>query len=342
MKKTLKLEAKVERSGEAAAFTESLLKEAGCPEKEAARVALAVEELFVNAASYAYPEGGGEVRIAYSFPGEYTVEITLSDDGIPYDPTTKRDPNLSLPMKQRGVGGLGIFMAKKIMDGMRYERQNDANILVIRKDWKGAHLAESQTFEDLIAAGFNMEEGLTYTGNREKYLAALQRFYRRIPKIREELSRAEEKEDYEAITIAVHALKSNARTIGADDLALLSERMELAGKSVCFDDIQRALPALYTELEKAEKALVPYGKLDEVHPSTEISAEKAEKVGGELIEAVEDFDYDRSLALIDELMRYPFRFTLINVLKNAKEDLCEFEYNDALLKIRRVVSQIED
>ena len=48
------------------------------------------------------------------------------------------------------------------------------------------------------------------------------------------------------------------------------------------------------------------------------------------------------MELIDRLMRYPFRFTLINVLKNAKEDISEFEYTDALLKIRRVVSQIED
>ena len=41
-------------------------------------------------------------------------------------------------------------------------------------------------------------------------------------------------------------------------------------------------------------------------------------------------------------MRYPFRYTLINVLKNARDDLTEFEYNEALLKIRRVASQIED
>ena len=48
------------------------------------------------------------------------------------------------------------------------------------------------------------------------------------------------------------------------------------------------------------------------------------------------------MRLVDTLMRYPFRFTLINVLKNAKEDIREYEYTEALIKIRRVVSQIED
>ena len=72
------------------------------------------------------------------------------------------------------------------------------------------------------------------------------------------------------------------------------------------------------------------------------TAEQAEKTGSALIEAIEDFDDEKALSLIDELMRYPFRFTLINVLKNAKEDIREFEYTEALLKVRRVVSQIED
>ena len=100
--------------------------------------------------------------------------------------------------------------------------------------------------------------------------------------------------------------------------------------------------ALLNEMKNIVELIRPYGMMEEVHPASEISAEDAEKTGAELIDAVEDFDDERAMELIDRLMRYPFRFTLINVLKNAKEDISEFEYTDALLKIRRVVSQIED
>ena len=186
-------------------------------------------------------------------------------------------------------------------------------------------------YEDLKEAGYNIQEGLTYCGNSEKYLATLQRFYRRLPKTKEEIAGAAGESDYEALIIVAHALKSNARAIGADTLASVAEHMELLGRDGKNDEMIILVDALNTELDKVGADLEPYGRMEE-----------AEEIGEKLIGAIEDFDSDKAISLIDELMRYPFRFTLINVLKNARGDLLEYEYNEALLKVRRVISQIED
>ncbi len=198
------------------------------------------------------------------------------------------------------------------------------------------------TFDDLKEAGFNVEEGFSYTGDSEKYLAALQRFYRRAEKTVSSIKDFVSDSMYEELTILVHALKSNARTIGADDLGELAEKMEMLGKDGDNDRMMSLVDELLDKFARTVETIKPYGLMEAVHPASEISAEEAEKTGAELIDAVEDFDDDRALELIDRLMHYPFRFTLINVLKNAKEDIKEFEYTEALLKIRRVVSQIED
>ena len=197
-------------------------------------------------------------------------------------------------------------------------------------------------YDDLKEQGFNIDEGFTYTGSNEKYLAALQRFLRRSDKTIDSINEEVAQGQYEELTILVHALKSNARTIGADKLAGVAEQMELLGRASDYEKMAALTDELLKDYDEVVKALAPYGEMEEVHPKSEISAEEAERVGRELIEAIEDFDDERALPLVDELMRYPFRFTLINVLKNAKEDIREFEYTEALLKVRRVVSQIED
>ena len=203
----------------------------------------------------------------------------------------------------------------------------------------------TNNFDDLRQKGFNVEEGITYTGNREKYIAALQRFLRRSGKTREMIggvNSASDEEKYEELTSTVHALKSNARTIGADRLAMTAENMEMHGRLHEYQQMLSLKDELFVKFDEVVDALKPYGEMEEIHPATELSAREAEKTAAALIDAVEDYDADKAAELIDKLMRYPFRYTLINVLKNARDDLTEFEYNEALLKIRRVASQIED
>ena len=132
--KELTLEAKIEHLDEVLAFVDSLLEARECSPKVQMQVDVAVEELFVNIASYAYAPGVGQATIRVDTetnPSE--VAITFIDGGVPYDPLTKADPDITLPAEERQIGGLGIFMVKKSMDSMEYEYKNGQNILTIRK-----------------------------------------------------------------------------------------------------------------------------------------------------------------------------------------------------------------
>ena len=115
-------------------FTESTLGEAGCPMNVQIQLNIAVEEIFVNIAYYAYPDGKGnaEVRIDI-LENPKTAEITFIDSGVPYNPLAKDDPDITLAAEDRVEGGLGIFMVKNTMDDMRYEYRDGKNILTMKK-----------------------------------------------------------------------------------------------------------------------------------------------------------------------------------------------------------------
>ncbi|WP_026508133.1 ATP-binding protein [Butyrivibrio sp. MC2013] len=99
-----------------------------CSMKARTQIDIAVEELFVNIANYAYPEGSGKATITFDYDEEEgAVIISFIDSGIPYDPLSREDPDVSLPAEERQIGGLGIFMVKKSMDDVRYEYVNNMN-----------------------------------------------------------------------------------------------------------------------------------------------------------------------------------------------------------------------
>ena len=113
-------------------FVESNLEEAGCTMKNQMKIMVALEELFVNVAHYAYEGGTGNVKLSLDFQDDRMI-LTLTDSGKPFDPLAKEDPDISLSAEERRIGGLGIFMVKKSMDDMQYERRDGKNILTIKK-----------------------------------------------------------------------------------------------------------------------------------------------------------------------------------------------------------------
>ncbi len=117
------------------AFVDGQLAETGCSAKTQMQIDLAVEEIFVNIAHYAYaPEiGSATVRVEI-MPDGSAVTITFIDRGVRYDPLAKEDPDITLPAAERRIGGLGIFLVRKNMDGLRYEYVNGSNILTIKKN----------------------------------------------------------------------------------------------------------------------------------------------------------------------------------------------------------------
>ena len=116
------------------AFIDEQLDAADCPKKIKIQIDLAVEEIFVNISRYAYDPDIGTATVRIDVLGDPpSVDITFIDNGIPYDPLAKEDPNVKLPARERKIGGLGIFMVKKNMDDVKYEYIDGHNILTMKK-----------------------------------------------------------------------------------------------------------------------------------------------------------------------------------------------------------------
>lgn len=132
----LTMEAEYERLDEVTAFVDGLLEKFGCPEYVQLQIDLAVEELYLNIASYAYYPltGSATIRVEYRKRPARQVIITFIDSGSPYDPLARQDPDLDADVEDRKVGGLGIFMVRSCMDDVKYEYRNGQNRLTIRKN----------------------------------------------------------------------------------------------------------------------------------------------------------------------------------------------------------------
>lgn len=132
--KTLTIDAKVDKLHDVLGFIDAVLEEQDCPPKAQMQIDLSVEELFVNIASYAYPDSEGQAEIRIRTFGEpKQAEIVLLDSGIPYDPTKNEDPDITMAAEDRDIGGLGVFMVKKYMDSIQYAYENGQNVLTITK-----------------------------------------------------------------------------------------------------------------------------------------------------------------------------------------------------------------
>ena len=130
----LDIDASVECLHEVMDFVRGHLENAGCPKKLQLQIGLAVEEIFVNIASYAYApnQGRAQVRVEIS-EDPHEVTITFTDKGRPFDPLESRVPDVTLPAEERPIGGLGIFMARQAMDDIAYEYKDGKNILRLKK-----------------------------------------------------------------------------------------------------------------------------------------------------------------------------------------------------------------
>ena len=126
--------AKIEALSDVLGFVDQLLESYECPMKTQTAICVAIEEVFVNVAHYAYGDGEGDMSLAIGFDAE-NREITfqMTDKGTPFDPLKKPDPDITLSAEDRDIGGLGIFITKKTMDTITYAYENGENILTMIK-----------------------------------------------------------------------------------------------------------------------------------------------------------------------------------------------------------------
>ena len=126
--------AKTESLPDVLGFAEETLESFECPMKIQTAICVAIEELFVNVARYAYPNAEGDASLYIGFDeASRNITIRITDKGIPFDPLKKPDPDITLSAEDREIGGLGIFITKKTMDTVDYVYENGENILTMTK-----------------------------------------------------------------------------------------------------------------------------------------------------------------------------------------------------------------
>ena len=187
-------------------------------------------------------------------------------------------------------------------------------------------------------AGLDVSKGIGYTGNEEKYISAIQRFYRNHEKNRLKIEEYLAAEDYENFMITVHAMKSNSRMIGALTLGDMFEELETAARSGNTGLIDHKTPSVLSAYDDLIEKIRPLGEMDTVKPADEISAEEALTTANKLLTALDDFDDELSKELALKLTGYPFRITQKELLTQAIGYINDFLYDEAAEKIREIIS----
>ncbi|HTS47603.1 MAG TPA: ATP-binding protein [Bryobacteraceae bacterium] len=93
---------------------------------------LVLEELLVNIARYAYQPGTGDVEVAYTVESDGKLLVQIADKGRIFNPLEKEEPDLSSPLEDRPVGGLGIFLVRELVDSLSYRREQGRNTVSFR------------------------------------------------------------------------------------------------------------------------------------------------------------------------------------------------------------------
>lgn len=131
-------EASVDNITAVTEFVDTILGNIGCAMKTMKQINVAIDEIFSNIALYAYEEGEtGDCVVRVRYKSDYSqVTLLFEDRGKEYDPLEKEDPDITLSAEEREIGGLGIFITKKLMDEVAYSRRDGKNILKLVKSLK--------------------------------------------------------------------------------------------------------------------------------------------------------------------------------------------------------------
>lgn len=133
---SLEKEARGDNLEELFAFVEQALVNLNMPASHRGKMMMAVDEALTNVVLYAYPEdhrGTVGIRICRN---DNTITAEIVDHGKPFDPTVHPAPDITLPIEQRPIGGLGIHLMRNLVTSLRYYREQGANHLVLTTSWE--------------------------------------------------------------------------------------------------------------------------------------------------------------------------------------------------------------
>ena len=196
-------------------------------------------------------------------------------------------------------------------------------------------------FSWLDGIGIDTAVGLEYTRSEDKYLSALQRYYKGYEQNHKKAVDFYNQKDWENYMIVVHALKSNSKMIGADSLGGAFEKLEMAARNGETSVIEEMHESTFSDYQKLIDALKPIGEKELVKPADEISAERAKEVSEALLLALDDFDDELAMEQLLILMGYPFRLTQQSRLKEVKGLIEDFMYDEAAEIVKEILPEIQ-
>ena len=130
--KEITVDAVVENIDTVTDFVNGILEENGAMPKAIIQMDVAIDEIFGNISHYSYSKKVGKATVKASVDNN-VVSVIFIDNGVQYNPLEKKDPDITLAAEEREIGGLGIFMVKKIMDDIQYEYKDNSNVLTLKK-----------------------------------------------------------------------------------------------------------------------------------------------------------------------------------------------------------------
>jgi anti-sigma regulatory factor (Ser/Thr protein kinase) len=132
--KSLLVNNKIDELTRVALFLDELGTSWGLHDSLAANLNLVIEEALTNIILYGYNDSDNHIIEILLTRGDGQISITIKDDGLEFDPTKMRDPDTTLSVEERPIGGLGIFLIKQIMDKVQYMREGKINYLILTKN----------------------------------------------------------------------------------------------------------------------------------------------------------------------------------------------------------------
>jgi HPt (histidine-containing phosphotransfer) domain-containing protein len=195
--------------------------------------------------------------------------------------------------------------------------------------------------ELLLPIGIDVKTGLEYTGGRDKFISAMQRYYKASAGNKAKIKEYLDKGDMENLSIVVHSLKSNSRMIGATSLGTKFETMEYASRNGDVAAVREGIGDVLEEYETILIALAPLGEMDDLKAEGELNADEAKDVVKKLLDALDEFDDDSSAEYAKKLMGYPFRMGQKAKLKDAINFIGDFMYEEAAEIIKEISEEID-
>lgn len=133
LKRQVTVRAEIKNGEQVTALAEQYLEESGANMKFISQVCIAIDEIYSNIANYAYKDHNGDITVVLEVDKERVFRLLFEDSGVPFNPLDTSEPDTTLSVEDRQIGGLGIFIVKQTMDNVEYSYQDNKNLLLLTK-----------------------------------------------------------------------------------------------------------------------------------------------------------------------------------------------------------------